>query len=80
MRKPLGKNEIKRVARIWASSFLTFYLADGSEDFEGKILTKDELDAVYTEIGKIADRLIGNDVELSNLWQVVEYVIEERGS
>jgi len=78
MRKPLGKNEVKRVARIWASSFLTFYLADASEDMEGKIASKEELEDIYTEIGKIADRIIGKDVERSNLWQAIEDVLEDR--
>ena len=77
-RRPLGKNEIKRVARIWAASFLTFYISDFSEDMEGDNTSEEERRAIYTEIEKIGDRIRGNDIERSHLYEAVDDVLEDR--
>jgi len=78
MRKPLGKNEIKRVARIWAASFLTFYISDFSEDMEGDNTSEEERRAIYTEIERIGDRIRGKDIERSHLYEAVDDVLEDR--
>ena len=77
MRKPLGKNEIKRVARIWLASFTAFYVRDFSEGTTGDI-SEDELIAIFAEIERIGDKLIGTDVHRSNLFEAVQDVIDDR--
>ena len=77
MRKPLGKNEIKRVARIWLASFTAFYVRDFSEGMEGA-LTDNELIDIYAEIERMGDRMIGIDVHRSNLHEVVQDVLDDR--
>lgn len=77
MRKPLGKNEVKRVARIWLASFTAFYVRDFSEGMEGDV-SNDELSAIFSEIELIGDRLIGSDVHRSNLFEAVQDVVDDR--
>ena len=77
MSKPLSRNEVKRVARVWLASFTAFYIPDYSEGMTGD-LGEDELRAIFTEIEAIGDRLIGKDIHRSNLNEVVEDVLNDR--